>query len=90
MEEGEDRRVALAREVFEETGLHISSHKDELRSPFTAMCGEYACTTYLADYRSFVFSTEEKGTPAWVSKGVLFAGPFGDYNRFLFRCLGIV
>jgi 8-oxo-dGTP diphosphatase len=89
VEEGENGRVALAREVFEETGLHVSSHKDELRSPFTAMCNDYACTTYSTDYRDFVFFTEEEGVPMWVSKDVLFDGPFAEYNRFLFRSLKI-
>lgn len=76
---------AAARELQEETGL-IATH---ISSPvFVRTDDQFVCTTFTATVAGSI-ETEESGIVRWVSPEELVAGCFGEYNKLLFRKLGI-
>jgi len=77
---------AAARELQEETGL-IATH---ISSPIFVRSadGEYTCTTFAATVAGNI-ETEESGVVRWVSPEELVAGCFGEYNKLMFKKLGI-
>lgn len=82
---GEELAQAAARELKEETGLDASNLKpvfvhDEADG--------YRTTTFVGSVTGQV-NTDEEGVVRWVDPAVLFNGPFGGYNRRLFKKLGL-
>lgn len=84
--------VAASRELFEETGLHVSVF--DLRRVFERGPDEddgYITTTFEVDWAdcSGTIHTKEAGRVRWVDWAELLMGPFGRYNRVLMQTLGI-
>lgn len=83
---GETDLDALVREVAEETGLRVQDPRPE----FEKLCWGSTC------YVSTTFTGRVSGDPRtsepidirWVGLQALLDGPFGDYNRRLFRKMG--
>ncbi len=85
---GETDAEAIAREVQEETGLKVN----DLKVLFVNECEGtvvYHTKTYFAGTIEGKIHTDEPLDIAWVSPQVLLDGPFGDYNRKLFECVGV-
>jgi ADP-ribose pyrophosphatase YjhB (NUDIX family) len=80
---GETAEQAAARELTEETGLTAL----ELRPVFTQVDEEGWKTTTFLCVAEGELNTTESGAIRWVTPDVLFAGPFGGYNRALWRKL---
>lgn len=83
---GETEEEALLREVREETGLAVTSHE----RVFEKLCWGSTCyvsTTFRGEVSGEVH-TDEPVDVRWVDPQVLLEGPFGDYNRRLFRKIG--
>lgn len=83
---GETSAEAAARELQEETGLVATDLK-----PVFTRDGDgdgYTTTTFMGNVSGQI-DTSEEGVIRWVDREVLFAGPFGPYNRKLFQALGI-
>lgn len=83
---GETPVEAAVRELREETGL--SADINSMKLVFVADDGEYATYTYVGNVNGEVL-TSEPGVVQWVSADELLRGSFADYNRQLFRKLGI-
>lgn len=82
---GETPEQAAARELEEETGLVATS----LNQVFVRKEHDgYTTTTFVARVEG-EFGTDEEGVIRWVTPEVLFAGPFGDYNKRLWKHLGL-
>ena len=85
VDEGETVLEALYRETFEETGLKILTNE----RIFQRVDGEYISFTYLCTAEGEINTDNEignaKGVVKEVSWDVLFNGPFGDYNRELYK-----
>jgi mutator protein MutT len=82
---GETAMQAAARELQEETGLTATSlHQVFVRKEHDG----YTTTTFATEVEGEI-NTPESGVIRWVSPEVLFAGPFGEYNRRLWRKLGL-
>jgi len=82
---GETAEQAAARELQEETGLTATS----LRQVFVRREGDgYTTTTFVAEVEGEI-NTPESGVVRWVKPEVLFAGPFGGYNKRLWTKLGL-
>lgn len=82
---GETAEQAAARELQEETGLVATS----LRQVFVRKEHDGYTTTTFATEVSGEINTPESGVIKWVSPEVLFNGPFGSYNRRLWKKLGL-
>lgn len=82
---GETAAQAAARELKEETGLTATN----LRQVFERTDEEGYHTVTFACEVSGEIDTEESGAVRWVTPAVLFAGPFGLYNRQLWARLGL-
>ena len=82
---GETLEQAAARELQEETGLTAT----DLRPVFTRREDDGFTTTTFVGKVSGQINTDEEGVIRWVDPEVLFAGPFGGYNRKLFAQLGL-
>jgi 8-oxo-dGTP pyrophosphatase MutT (NUDIX family) len=82
---GEDDETAAARELKEETGLIA----DRLKKVFveTDSTG-YLTTTFFAEVSGEI-NTKESGVIRWVKPSVLMQGTFAEYNRKLFKRVGI-
>lgn len=82
---GEDAMTAAARELKEETGLIATA----LRPVFTRKEHDgFTSTTFATEVEGQI-NTPETGVIRWVTPEVLFAGPFGEYNRRLWAHLGL-
>lgn len=79
---GETLEEAVYREVFEETGLLVTSIEKVL---YEAEDNGYHCTTYLVTTEGFIDHELEAGVVKWVKPDVLEAGTFGAYNKALFE-----
>lgn len=82
---GESIEAAAARELEEETGLHAV----RLNQVFVRHDADGFTTTTFACEVEGEIDTPEEGVVRWVDPEVLFNGSFGDYNRELFRRLGL-
>jgi ADP-ribose pyrophosphatase YjhB (NUDIX family) len=81
---GEDAATAAARELEEETGLHIT----DLNQVFEDVDeGGYHVITFTGRVEGQI-DTEESGVVRWVDPSVLLAGSFGGYNKRLLRAVG--
>ncbi len=80
---GETLAQAAARELKEETGLDAVGLK-----PFFVHREDdgFTTTTFIGSVTGSI-STDEEGLVRWVDREVLFNGPFGSYNRRLFKRL---
>jgi len=82
---GETPEQAAARELYEETGLtatklsHVFTHQED--DGFTTYT--FACEV------EGEINTPEAGVIKWVKPAVLFNGPFGSYNKQLWKRLGL-
>lgn len=82
---GETPEEAAARELREETGLVASN----LRKVFVRKEDDgYTTHTFACEVQGEI-NTPESGVIRWVTPEVLFAGPFGGYNRRLWAKLGL-
>ena len=82
---GETPEEAAGRELQEETGLTAKS----LHQVFVSEEHDGFITVTFACEPTGQINTEESGLVKWVSPEVLFAGPFGAYNRKLWAKLGL-
>ena len=82
---GETAEEAAARELAEETGLTAT----DLKPVFVREEGDGFTTTTFVGHVSGHIKTDEEGVVRWVDREVLFNGPFGQYNRALFKKLGL-
>src|SRR5581483_501444 len=82
---GETPEQAAARELYEETGLtatklsHVFTHQED---------DGYITYTFACEVEGEI-NTPETGVIKWVKPSVLFAGPFGNYNKQLWAKLGL-
>ena len=87
VEEGETILQALIRETLEETGLRIITYQ----KIFVRRDENFVCYTYLCTAEGEITTDYEVGGVKGIVKEVtwndLFAGPFGEYNRDLYRCI---
>lgn len=84
-EAAEDLATTAARELKEETGLTVT----DLKPVFVRKdSGGFTTTTFIGNVSGEI-KTDEEGVVRWVNPEVLFNGPFGQYNRALFKHLGL-
>lgn len=82
---GETPDQAAARELQEETGLIASNlHKVFVRKEADG----YTTHTFACEVEGEI-DTPESGVVRWVTPEVLFNGPFGGYNKRLWKHLGL-
>lgn len=81
----ETSRDALAREVFEETGLTITHMSPLFRRFNSHNDKKFLVCTYMVEVEHFNLSTAETGVVKWITKEELFSGSFGNYNKNLFN-----
>lgn len=82
---GETPEEAAARELQEETGLTATN----LRKVFVHKEADGYTTHTFACEASGEIDTPESGVIRWVTPEVMFAGPFGAYNKRLWAALGL-
>jgi 8-oxo-dGTP pyrophosphatase MutT (NUDIX family) len=82
---GETPEQAAARELQEETGLVAKA----LHPIFVRQDGDGFVTHTFACEAEGSIDTPESGVIRWVTPEVLFNGPFGEYNKRLWRKLGL-
>jgi 8-oxo-dGTP pyrophosphatase MutT (NUDIX family) len=82
---GETPEQAAARELQEETGLTAT----KLSLVFKRQDGDGFVTSTFACEVEGQIDTPESGVIRWVKPSVMFAGPFGDYNKRLWAKLGL-
>ena len=82
---GETPMQAAARELQEETGLTAV----DLHKVFERQDGDgFVTHTYACKVEGQI-NTDESGAVKWVTPDILFAGPFGAYNRTLWQKLNL-
>ncbi len=82
---GETAEQAAGRELEEETGLVATRlHQVFVRKEHDG----YTTTTFATEVAGEI-DTPESGVVRWVTPAVLFAGPFGEYNKRLWAKLGL-
>ncbi|OPZ35531.1 MAG: CTP pyrophosphohydrolase [Synergistetes bacterium ADurb.BinA166] len=86
---GETDEEALVREVREETGL-VVINPGLLLSRVCKGETDYLSKAYYAREVSGEIGTSEPIDIQWVAPEILLAGPFGEFNEFLFRHVGIM
>ncbi|HEY8095004.1 MAG TPA: NUDIX domain-containing protein [Methylobacter sp.] len=84
IEQGESFRAAAMRETLEETGVIPR----RIFPIFFAECGTFLCATYGMEV-SGEPSSPEGVIVDWKDPSILVQSPFGEYNRALFKYLGI-
>ena len=82
---GETPEEAAGRELQEETGLTATA----LHQVFVRQDSDGFVTYTFACEVEGEIDTPESGVIRWVTPDVLFAGPFGEYNKRLWRKLGL-
>ena len=82
---GETPEQAAARELQEETGLTATN----LHQVFVRRDADGFVTYTFACEVGGQINTPESGVIRWVKPSVLFAGPFGEYNKRLWKKLGL-
>jgi mutator protein MutT len=82
---GETPEQAAARELQEETGLTAT----KLSQVFVRQDADGFVTFTFACEVEGEINTPESGVIRWVKPDVLFNGPFGNYNRRLWKKLGL-
>jgi 8-oxo-dGTP pyrophosphatase MutT (NUDIX family) len=88
MHAGEEPADTAARELMEETGVGVS----ELTPVFHALSDGIPCTAFEGvplPLEEFSPAKGEKGAVKWCTPSELAEGPFGEYNKLLFRGMGI-
>lgn len=83
---GETEEEAAVRETFEETGLTITNLKEVNRRN----CGDSEAVTFTADWTGTPMTQPGEPECAWREPKELMRGPFGEYNTYLFKKMGIV
>lgn len=84
VEEGEDILEAAKRETYEETGIIVY----KARHIFTDKCGEYVCSTFLAeDFEGEPTQLEEGIDVQWLDKDVLINSNTGAYPEYNYEVL---
>jgi 8-oxo-dGTP diphosphatase len=88
VEEGESEVDAAARELFDETGLVAFNLVEVFRSNVVES-GEEACT-YTCAYTGKITSQPGEPECSWQTPEVIIRGTFGEYNKNLFKKVGII
>ncbi len=83
VDDGEELEAAAIRELMEETGLHIT----DLHPVYTSQEDDGFTTTTFVGKVSGKVHTSEKGVVKWLDPEELLNGPFGEYNKRLFKRL---
>lgn len=86
VEDGESFSQAAIRELGQETGLIASN----LSLVFWDYVNEYLVKTFVTGNYSGIIQTKEKGIVEFVDFDVIFNGSFGNYNKKLFKRLGLI
>ena len=88
VEDNETVVEALHREMLEETGYHIIVDNE---LPFVSDVDGYTTSTFKVkiDTDAIQHSITETGIVKYVSKQTLLDGPFGQYNKQLFKYFNI-
>ena len=88
VEDNETVVEALHREMLEETGYHIIVDNE---LPFVSDVDGYTTATFKVkiDTDAIQHSITETGVVKYVSKQTLLDGPFGQYNKQLFKFFNI-
>lgn len=95
VEPGEDLKKAAIRELYEETGhFLIPNGGNILTEVFSEVCGPgkdgkiFHCTTfYVVPGRRPCGMKGDAGPVDWVTQEELENGPFGEYNKALFKAV---
>jgi 8-oxo-dGTP pyrophosphatase MutT (NUDIX family) len=86
---------AIAREVFQETGLEVFNLKIVDSRPWGKNETFYQQNCFVGDWKGTLTPQEEldaigeTGVVKWVSKSVLENGFFGDYNQIVFAKINL-
>ena len=81
VEIGESLEDAVKRELFEETGIVAES----LKLIFVRTENDFICSTFLVEEFKKQEEPKEKGLVKWITWQTLFDGPFGEYNKQLYK-----
>jgi len=81
VEIGESLEEAAKLELFEETGFVAES----LNRVFVRVDHDFSCTTFLVEKFKKQEDSQESGLVNWVTWQTLFDGPFGKYNKELYK-----
>lgn len=90
VDQGETIEKALVRELWEETGLTAKTFKPVFERQSEGETDYHTYTYVITSYEGHVIQRPNEGTTEWVSIQTLLDGPFGRYNRELFRKLDLI